>query len=251
MKRARSAVQEEIVRIAATCFGEMGYRATTLDTIAARAGLSKVTLYGYVGGKRQLLSLVFERTIASFESGLRQIVEQRLPADETLRRIVRYQVTLLASHLPFLTVFFSEEAGLPAAMAARATRAKRAYDRVIERVVRDGIAAGVFRDLPPTLVVFGILGMCNWLHTWYRPGGKNTADEIADVFVDLLERGYLARGTSRDEDITRALARIEARLGTAERGMRDARTGGHRTRHGRTGDGRRKKRRPGMVPRPR
>jgi AcrR family transcriptional regulator len=231
MKRARSAVHEEIVRVAATCFGEQGYRATTLDTIAARAGLSKVTLYGYVGGKRELLSLVFERTIASFQSGLRQIVEQRLSADETLRRIIRYQVTLLASHLPFLTVFFSEEAGLPAAMAARATRAKREYDRVIERVVREGVEAGIFRDLSPTLVVFGILGMCNWLHTWYRPHGKRTPDEIADVFVDLLEHGYLARAAG-DDGISRALARIEARLARID-------GGGLR------------RRRPGSVPRPR
>ncbi|MGH7278981.1 MAG: TetR/AcrR family transcriptional regulator, partial [Candidatus Rokuibacteriota bacterium] len=167
MKRTRTAVQEEIVRVAATCFGEMGYRATTLDTIAAKAGISKVTLYGYVGGKEELLSLVFERTIESFRTGLRQIIEQRLPADEKLRRIIRYQVTLLAGHLPFLTVFFSEEAGLPAPMAARAARAKRDYDSAIERVVRDGIHDGLVRDLPPTLVVFGILGMCNWLHTWY------------------------------------------------------------------------------------
>lgn len=220
LKPTRAAVLDEIVRVAAACFGEVGYRAATLDTVAERAGLSKVTLYRYVESKEELLSLVFERTIASFRQGLRRIVEQRLPADETLRRIVHYQVTLLTGHLPFLTVFFSEESGLPPPMAARVTRAKREYDQAIQKVVREGIEAGVLRrDLPPTLVVFGILGMCNWLHTWYRPDGPLTPDEIAGVFVALLERGYLADGGRGDDP----LARVEERLARLETLLRPRR----------------------------
>jgi AcrR family transcriptional regulator len=196
----RAAVLDEIVRAAAAAFGESGYRTATLEAVAERAGLSKVTLYRYVSSKEDLLSLVFERTIVSFRQGLRQIVEARLPADETLRRIVRYQVSLLAGHQSFLRVFFSEESGLPAAMAARAARARREYDQAIERVVREGIAAGVLRDLPPTVLVFGILGMCNWLHTWYRSDGPMTPDQIADLFLSVLERGYLAGAPGDDQE---------------------------------------------------
>ena len=205
MKPTQAAVLDGIVRSAATAFGELGYRAATLDAIAERAGLSKVTLYRYVSSKEELLSLVVERTIDEFQQGLRRIIAERRPADDTLRRIIRYQVTLLAEHLPFLTVFFSEESGLPAPMAARSARAKREYDQAIERVVREGIEAGVFRDLPPNLVVFGLLGMCNWLHKWYRPDGKRSAEEIADVFVALLERGYLAAGARRPPRRRRAV----------------------------------------------
>ena len=211
----RAAVLDEIVHAAAAAFGEVGYRTATLDVIAERAGLSKVTLYRYVSSKEDLLSLVVERTIATFRTGLREIVEQRRPADETLRRIVGFQVRLLAENLAFLTVFFAEESGLPAPMAAQAARAKREYDRTIERVVREGVEAGRLRPLPPTLVVFGLLGMCNWLHKWYRPEGALSPEQIADVFVDLLERGYLADrpGASRDRDV---LARIDQRLARLE-----------------------------------
>ena len=225
MKPTQAAVLDGIVRAAATVFGDLGYRAATLDAVAERAGLSKVTLYRYISSKEELLSLVVERTIAEFQQGLRRIIAERRPADDTLRRIIRYQVTLLAEHLPFLTVFFSEESGLPAPTAARSARAKREYDQAIERVVREGIEAGVFRDLPPNLVVFGLLGMCNWLHKWYRPGGKRTPEEIADVFVALLERGYLAESVAAPPPdalarIDRRLARLEAALGQAPRPAR-------------------------------
>ena len=211
----RAAVLDEIVRAAAVAFGEVGYRTATLEAIAERSGLSKVTLYRYVSSKEELLSLVVERIIAEFQRGLRRIIAERRPAHDTLRRIVHYQVELLAEHQPFLTVFFSEESGLPAPMAARATRAKREYDQAIERVVREGVEAGQLRDLPPRLVVFGLLGMCNWLHKWYRPDGPRSAAEIADVFVALLEHGYLARPAAGDD----ALVRIDRRLARLERAL--------------------------------
>lgn len=218
----RAAVLDEIVRSAATAFGEVGYRTATLEAIAERAGLSKVTLYRYVSSKEELLSLVVERIIDTFQQGLRRIVAERRPADATLRRIVHYQVELLAEHLPFLTVFFSEESGLPAPMAARATRAKREYDQTIERVVREGVEAGLLRDLPPRLVVFGLLGMCNWLHKWYRRDGRRSPGEIADVFVSLLERGYLAE-PAPSPDTGEALARLDRRLARVEAALAPAR----------------------------
>lgn len=215
MRGARDAVQREITRAAATCFAEQGYRATTLDMVAARAGISKVTLYAYVSSKEELLSRLFQQTIETFRTGLRRIIAQDVPADEKLRRIVRYQVALLTGHLPFLAVFFSEEGGLPPAMARRVAREKRAYDRAIEAVVRAGIRQGRLRDLPPTLLVFAILGMCNWLYKWYRPAGRLDPGDIADVFVDVLERGYLAANSAGDP-LPRALARLEDRLARVE-----------------------------------
>ena len=224
MSRTRDLIREEIVRAAAVCFGDMGYRATTLDTIAAKAGISKVTLYTHVASKEDLLWAVFERTLAAFRRGLADIVEQDLAPDEKLRRIVRHQVQLLTSNLPFLTVFFSEESGLSPHLAARVAREKREYDRTIERVVRQGIREGLVRELSPTLLVFGLLGMAGWLYKWYRPEGALGPEKISAFFVDLLERGYLREEARPDADrLTRALEAMERRLARMERGLAEGR----------------------------
>ncbi len=215
-------VEDEIVRAAAVCFGRVGYHATTLETIAARVGVSKVTLYRYVSSKEELLWRVFERTIEAFHGGLEAIVRQGLPPDETLRRIVRHQVRMLTTHLPFLAVFFSEESGLPAQLAQRVARTKREYDRTIEGVVRRGIRQGIVRDVNPILLVFAILGACNWLSKWYRPDGRLAPDRIADVFVTLLEEGYLKEPRAGGAAAP-TLRAIEQRLATLERLARPAR----------------------------
>src|SRR5262245_65681045 len=135
----QAAREESILQAAASCFGEQGYRATTLETVAERLGLSRVTLYRYCPSKEELLIRVFERSIAIFQRGLQQICAQDVPAEEKLRQIIRHQIHLMAEHRNFLSVFFSEEGNLPPEMARRARTERRVYDELIEGVIRQGI----------------------------------------------------------------------------------------------------------------
>ena len=65
-------------------------------------------------------------------------------------------------------------------------------DRMMQLVV-DGMKQGVFRDVPPRLVVFGLLGMLNWVYKWYNPRGRWGAEEISSAFLSLVEGGLLRR----------------------------------------------------------
>jgi len=210
-KDLKQALREEsILQAAAACFGEQGYRATTLETVAERLGISRVTLYRYCPSKEELLIRVFERSIAIFQRGLRQICAQDIPPEEKVRQIIRHQVRLMADHRNFLSVFFSEEGNLPPEMAQRARNERRTYDALIEGVIHEGIEAGRLAPLPPKLISFALLGMCNWLYQWYQPDGPLSADEVARIFIAVAEHGYL-RGDPQQEVLNR-LERIEAEL---------------------------------------
>ena len=50
--------------------------------------------------------------------------------------------------------------------------------------------AGAFRTADP-VVVNGLLGLVNMVYLWYRPGGIDTPDDIAEKFTDLVTRGLL------------------------------------------------------------
>ncbi len=84
--------QEQILRGAAAVFAENGYEGASMSRIAARAGVSKGTLYNYFGGKAEMfaawMSLECERTLAhvfdaggtegDFETVLREIGRRML-----------------------------------------------------------------------------------------------------------------------------------------------------------------------------
>ncbi|WP_322857720.1 hypothetical protein [Mycobacterium shigaense] len=65
-----------------------------------------------------------------------------------------------------------------------------AYGKTLLAIVEEGVASGVFRkDLDPRLAMLGILGMHNWIHPWYVPGGRNSLTEIGDAFAAMVLSG--------------------------------------------------------------
>jgi hypothetical protein len=56
-----------------------------------------------------------------------------------------------------------------------------------------------------------ILGMCNWTWTWYRPGGRLSAEAVAESFVRVLLRG-LGPAQAGEPELTIKTERIAAVL---------------------------------------
>ena len=137
--RKRTAVEEEILKVAADMFSQRGYQATTLDDIAVAAGISRAAFYSYFPSKEELLRRMYNQVISSTQTALERIAAEDLPVPEKLRRIVRHQVHYLAANMPMAQVFFSEIFNLPQEMERSVTQANRAFSQVIERVVEEGV----------------------------------------------------------------------------------------------------------------
>ena len=206
------------MQTAADLFRERGYRATTLDHIAARLGMSKASLYKSFHAKEEMLAVISRRTIETFTRELALVLRSSLTPEEKLRRVVRDHVRFVIANRSFLTVFFSEEANLPARLARALAQQKDRYDKGIESLVIDGVKQGVFRDVPPRLVVFGVLGMLNWVYKWYNPRGRWGAEEISAAFLSLVEGGLLRRARGGPA-LGRQLSRLRRELQVLARAL--------------------------------
>ena len=180
------------MRTAADLFRERGYRATTLEHIAARMGMSKASLYKYFHAKEEMLAAISRGTIETFTRELSLVLGSGMPPEDKLRRVVRDHVRFVIANRSFLTVFFSEEANLPPRLARALAAQKDRYDKGVESIVSEGARRGVFRDVPPRLVVFGLLGMLNWLYKWYDPRGRLGVREVAGQLSTLALAGLTA-----------------------------------------------------------
>jgi TetR/AcrR family transcriptional regulator, cholesterol catabolism regulator len=202
-------VRAEILTTAAKLFRARGYRATTLEELARRLGISKKTLYGYFRSKEDLLAAIFHRTMSLVEDGLTQIRASRAAPAEQLREVIRHQVRTVVAEQAFLTVFFAEEASLPMRLRRSIVRRKARYDHAVQAIVRrcDRLA------VHPRLVVFALLGMSNWAHRWYDPRGTWDAEYIAESFIALLEGGYrITAAAGQERSVARQLDHIETQM---------------------------------------
>lgn len=88
--------REAIVRAAVEEFRSAGYEATSMDRIAAAAGVSKRTVYNHFPSKEELFSLILEELWASSVASVDVPYRADVPLDQQLRQLLMQKLTLLA-----------------------------------------------------------------------------------------------------------------------------------------------------------
>lgn len=147
-EEAARATRSAVLRAAHELFVERGYGATTVDEIAARAGVSKPTVFAAVGSKSTLLKQVRDVAIAGDERDVP--VAQRMTAqevlagatgEEVLRRYARFAADINSRYAAVSEVLH-QAAGSDAEMRAlwqESERQRRAgADMVVREVARKG-----------------------------------------------------------------------------------------------------------------
>ncbi len=167
-----------------------GYSRTRLEDVAAEVGINRASLYYYVGTKEELMVALIEAPAYEMTQHCRDALEANLPADEKLRLALHAYMEDLQSH-PELFVLFNESQHLATIVEAKPIVANAdAYGKTLLAIIKEGIDSGAFRsDLDARLVMLGILGMHNWIHRWYVPGGRNSLNEIGEVFAEMALSG--------------------------------------------------------------
>jgi TetR/AcrR family transcriptional regulator, cholesterol catabolism regulator len=161
-----------------------------MQDIAEAVGLYKGSLYHYIGSKEELLARTFERAMHTLLGEMERIVaDTRLAPSEQLRRAIRSHVAAVANNLDALTVYLHEWRALADESLAKVRAQRERYTELFAEIIARGVRAGEFRAGDAHVTALGLLGMCNWLSQWYRPGGRLRPKEIADHFADVVLNG--------------------------------------------------------------
>ena len=181
--------QQGILAVAVAAFNEHGYDATSIGMLAERLGLSKSAIYHHFGSKDEIL----DRALDSALSGLEAVVDDPLPGDATdavarLEHVLRGAVHVLVDQLPAVTLLLRVRGNTD--VERRALTRRRAFDRRITALVAEAQAEGSLRsDIDAAVVARLTFGMINSIVEWYRPGGREGADRLADDVVAIALDG--------------------------------------------------------------
>lgn len=187
-ERTRRALIENALEL----FGAKGYAVTSVQEITEAAKVTKGAFYHHFESKEELLKVIHDEFL-DYQLAL---LKEALAADEDpatrLRELLRTLLTSTARYQANVTVFYLERRHLHGPYFKEMRRKRDEFDRLFLEVIERGIDQRVFRsDLDPHVVSLGILGMCAWVHQWYRPSGQFGAEQIADMFAELALDGLL------------------------------------------------------------
>src|SRR5262249_7432484 len=160
-------------------FDAKGYHLTSMDDIAAAAGIRKPTLYHYFRSKADILSDIHEDFIGLLIARQEHRATLNMRPEQELLEIMAENLELMETHRGYVRVFFEHHRDLPET-EYQAIRAKRdRYEHMVEDVVRRGITANDFRDVDAKLTVLAIFGSCNWAYQWFQATGAMRSREVA------------------------------------------------------------------------
>ena len=185
-----AAQRERVLRASVEIFSKRGYRATSMNEIAAGVGLSKPTLYHYFRNKEELLVLIYRDVL---DDSLRMAHETLAAADtslEAVRDLLVSRVVYTCENQDLLKICFEEEDELRPDLAESLLERRRAFEDLLADAVRAHLADHPEVRLPmtPKGFVNTFLGAVNWPYKWYSPRGARTLAELGAEMADVLLR---------------------------------------------------------------
>jgi AcrR family transcriptional regulator len=196
-RRRKEARPDEILAAALASFAERGFAATRLEDVAARAGISKGTLYLYFKGKEELFEAVVRATLLPNIERLEAMTATfEGPSAVLLERLL----------LTFAAVVDSRVGAIPKLVIAEAGNfpdlARFYLDEVIHRglrligaILRRGIERGEFRAVDVDHTVFCVIAPMLLAALWknsleaHADAAPLDAQILARAHLDLLLRG--------------------------------------------------------------
>lgn len=185
--------QREVLDACAHVFAVRGYHGTSIDDLIEATGLARGGLYHYIGSKSDALTRILDDLMGPLlETAAAIVTSPDAPpaATERLRALTRVWMRQVETHRDHVLIFEKERATLREGPSWDAVREDReTFEGLLRTVLEGGDASGEFSVGDPSLVSLGLLGMVNHAALWFVPGGRLSADEVADGFVDLILDG--------------------------------------------------------------
>jgi TetR/AcrR family transcriptional regulator len=198
--------REEIIAAAARLFAERGFGQVTMGDIAEAAGLQGPSLYYWFKRKDLILQAIFSVDRAPLEFIERIGPRERQLSAVTLYRLIRfdaYQLCLSPCDVNEVARLASEPGLFPEFWTYR----HRLHEWV-SRLIRSGIADGVFVEVDPELVSWGVLASDAGVQSWFRYQAQQPPD------VEPTTYSAIEIATSVADSALRALLRRTAQLST-------------------------------------
>jgi TetR/AcrR family transcriptional regulator, cholesterol catabolism regulator len=191
--------RDRILQEAVALFYVRGFTGTTLDDIAAELGVTKPFIYTHFRSKTDLLAALCTPTIEMSLTAVANAAKCPGNATDRLRRAMIDFATVVLRRQANIAIFFREEKHLAPEALAEITALRKKFDRVLSKLLAEGVTAGEFEIDDVNLAALAIGGMISWAYTWHRPNGRLPLDELCARMADLTLRmaGVRIRETVR------------------------------------------------------
>jgi AcrR family transcriptional regulator len=168
---------------------EHGYLGMSLEDVAKRLGITRPALYYYYSRKDELLLDIHKRARTRIVSMASDLYQQDLEPIEFYYQYVYNHCLVVTEHAPVISIMFDDARHLSPEEKGHIFRQERESLGQLTETYQIIQKDGYFRDdTEARLAVVTMLGACNWIARWFKPGGWSP-EYVANSTASNLIRG--------------------------------------------------------------
>src|SRR5262245_31139886 len=205
-RRRKDARPAEILAAALECFAERGFAATRMDDVAARAGVTKGTVYLYFQSKEELFKALVRSELLPNIERLEAVASMPGPAPAMIEGLLAvWAGHVYPSKMSVLPKLILSEAGnFPDLAKFYLDEVARRGLKLLRSILRRGVEAGEFRPIDVDHVAYCVIGPLLFSVLWRHSFGPHD-DAPLDIaalcraHLDTLLNGLRRRGGAGPE----------------------------------------------------
>ncbi|MCB0558816.1 MAG: TetR/AcrR family transcriptional regulator [Lewinellaceae bacterium] len=187
-KTKKQIIHEAAVRL----FRDKGYSATSMRDLADAVNLKASSLYNHISSKEEILKNICFENAQRFLAGMEKVEATPGNATEKVEALLRLHIRTATGDAASVMAFNDEWRHLTEPLLGEFMALRKDYENRFLAILNAGMQAGQFRDIEPTIALHTIFSSIRWLHDWFQPGKKLTAEEVEEHVVRMLMKGLSA-----------------------------------------------------------
>lgn len=174
-----------IVDAAAALFAARGFDGASVAELAKSCNSAKSLIYHYFSTKEDILHEVMADHLDALVAAARSATSTG-SVEAQLKALIRGFMDLYVGAEDRHSVLLNELDRLPPDRREEVISKQREIVAIVEKLISE-LRGGKTQDARALAML--IFGMINWTHTWFRPNGDRSSEQLSELAAELILKG--------------------------------------------------------------
>ncbi len=180
---AKDKVRQKIIDAASELYVKKGFKATSIEEIAEKAGVTIPVTYQYIKNKSEIMRLIMEDMLSIFKENLVSQLKGISDPEERLSIAISLYFRMIDQQQDKVLLMYQKSSSLDKESKSRIMSMEVELSKIFGDIIEDGIKKGVFKDdINVDVVSYNIIMLA---HMWSLKRWHFRKRLSIDDYVDM------------------------------------------------------------------
>ncbi len=184
---ASDKVRSKIIDAASELYAKKGFASTSIQEISEMAGVDLPITYHYVKNKSEIMRMIMEDVLSTFQDSLRKEIQDLHDPEEKLHIAIILYLRIIERQRDKLLLIYQKSSSLEKAAKARIMQLEVDVADIFKEIIREGISQGTYKSVDVDLMAYNIMMLAHmWILKHWHFKKRLTLDKYIDLQLGII-----------------------------------------------------------------